>query len=323
VSGLLERTAYAPAPIGPDGIRTDPFALVNRHGATLRGVVHRPPGRRGPGPVVILLPGLGMSRRHTVLPALYFLAAGVTVVRADLTNSVGWSDGEMADFTLSRACDDLDDLAVWSALRLAAAPLAVVAASATGRAAFRVAARAPRLVDFVGTVGAVVDVRASLSDIQGADLVGGWTAGAVGDGGHGMLFGHNVRLAGLRSLVEDNWCSLESTRADLARATGTRFLDVHGEHDPYVPVADVRAAFATAGDAAVHVLAGAGHELDLTATRAALDRLVRAHAVRCGRPAPPGPGPRSDELSALNRVERLIRAWWAETVRPPAGTVAR
>ena len=323
MSGLLDRTAYAPAPIGAYGMRTEPFAIINRYGDTIRGVVHRSPRRRGPGPVAILLPGLGMSRRHTVLPALHFLAAGVTVVRADLTNSVGWSDGEMADFTLSRACDDLGDLAAWAALRMEAAPLAVIAASATGRAAFRAAARSPRLVDFVGTVGTVVDVRASLTDIQGADVVGQWSAGGFGDAEHGVLFGHKVRLAGIRTLLDDDWCSLEATRADLAEATGTRFLDLHGEHDPYARVADVRVAFAAAKDAAVEVLPDSGHELDLTATRAALERLVAAHALRCGRPAPTGRGPRSDELSTQNRVERVVDAWWAETVGIPVGPVAR
>lgn len=322
MTGPVEPLGYAPAPPGPYETRTEPFAVLNRHGDTLRGVVHRDSRRRGPGPVVILLPGLGMSRRHTVLPAAHFLAAGVTVVRADLTNSVGWSDGEMADFTLSRACDDLGDLAVWSALRLEAAPLAVVAASATGRAAFRAAARVPGLIDFVGTVGTVVDVRASLGDIQGTDLVSRWSAGGFGDSEYGVLFGHKVRLSGLRSLVEDDWCSLASTRAELAAATGTRFLDVHGEHDPYVPVADVRAAFTAAWDATVEVLPDAGHELDLGATRAAVDLLVRAHAVRCGRSLPPGPGPRSGELAALNRAERQVGAWWAG-VRPPVPAVVR
>ncbi|MDX3225020.1 hypothetical protein [Streptomyces sp. ME19-01-6] len=314
--------------LGPFGSVTEPFSLVNRHGATIRGALSRlgsdkRGGRCGDAPVAVVVAGLGRTRRWTLLPGLQLLANGFTVVRFDLTNSVGLSDGDILDFTLTRACEDLCDVAHWARERYGTDRITGLAASVTGRAALRAAALDPGLFRLVGTLCGVVDARATLTAIlQGTDLVGQLHAGTLRDlQGVGTLFGHEIRLRGVESLVSDDWAGIHSTVRDLRTARHTRFLDFHGKRDPWIRTADVRAVFRSVPHAQTFVIDEAGHELNRRQTRFALSQLIQEHWAttdlrEAGSRKPGGdspsvpPVPTVEELSAQRRTEEALDQWW-------------
>jgi Acyl transferase len=328
--------------LGPFGSVTEPFSLVNRHGATLRGTVSRTTDpERGdrygdtPSPVAVVVAGLGRTRRWTLLPGLHLLANGFTVIRFDLTNSVGLSDGEILDFTLSRACDDLRDVAHWACERFGAERITGLAASVTGRAALRAAALDPGLFRLVGTLCGVVDARATLTAIlSGTDLVGQLHAGMLRDLDEvGRLFGHDIRLRGVESLVSDDWEGIRGTVRDLRTARHTRFLDFHGALDPWIRTADVRAVFRAVPHARTCIIDDAGHELNRRQTRFALGKLIQAHwatEVRSGRgrkpsgQVPPVPRlPTAEALSHQRRTEQALDRWWQTQTPLTVGTGRR
>lgn len=335
---------------GPFDSVTEPFTVRNRHGATVRGTLSRPARRAdgggadgstdsgddgrsgsragtGPPPVAVVVAGLGRPRLWTALPGLHLLANGFTVVRFDLTNSVGVSDGDILDFTLTRACEDLCDVARWARDRCGTERVTAVTASITGRAALRAAALEPDLFALVGTLCGVVDVRATLTALlSGRDLVGQLHRGdASGLDGVGTLFGHDIRLRGVEGLVRDDWAGTAGTVRDLRTASRTRFVDFHAGGDPWIRRTDVRAVYDSVPHARTFFLPDAGHELNPAQTRRALAVLLRAHRALSGpppggRPRPPLRTPTTAQVSAQRRAEKALDRWWLARQRPGPGS---
>ncbi|WP_070194835.1 hypothetical protein [Streptomyces oceani] len=320
---------------GPFASTTEPFSLLNRHGATLRGTVSRTrrgdyPGGDGAPQVVVVVAGLGRTRQWTVLSGLQLLLNGFTVIRFDLTNSVGLSDGDILDFTLTRACEDLCDVALWARSRFASERVSALAASVTGRAALRAAALHPDLFRLVGTLCGVVDTRATLTALlRGTDLVAQFRDGTLHDtDGVRTLFGHEIRLDGVGSLVLDDWAGISGTIHDLRSADSTRFLGFHGERDAWICATDVRTVFQSVPHARSCVLDEAGHELNHAQTRQVLGELIRVHWAISGRttrdaatgkPRVAPWEPTVEQLSAQRRMEKKLDRWWRAQLPAPVG----
>jgi Acyl transferase len=252
---------------------------------------------------------MGMPLRQTLRPAAHLLVNGFTVIRFDPTNSVGLSDGDIADFTLTGLLDDLRLVASWAADAFAVSGIGVFAVSLSGRAALRAAAAEAGLLRIVGSVACVADVRATLNAVtDGGDHLMHWCAGELLDReSTGTVSGHLVRARGLDSLISDNWIVARSAAMDLAAAPATRFVNVHGVRDPVVAAARVLTTFAAARDSRVVLLPGAGHDFLPAQMRDALSVLVpeyRATLQGSGTgPDLPAHEPTIADLAACRQAE--------------------
>jgi predicted alpha/beta-hydrolase family hydrolase len=311
-SGLTSGTAPAvrldaDAMAGPGGITTAPFVLRNAAGLRIRGWVQTPPQAGPRTPVVVMAAGLGVTMQRMLLPALLLLTRGYRVVRYDPTNAAGHGDGGFPDGCLTGVKTDLVEVLGWAREQFGAAGTGAFAASLTGRAALRAAAENPGLVDLLGTIACVTDVRATIRAVTGVDRLAQWESGAVTDrDATTEVFGDVLRWNGYANILEDGWDGLASTRADLARAPGTRFVAVQGENDPWVSTADAVAAFEAADDARLVVMNAGVHELNFVTARVAVGAVADELAARLPAPGEPLPEAQFDEFVALGKVERRL-----------------
>jgi hypothetical protein len=226
--------------------------------------------------VIVAVGGMGMPLRQTLRPAAHLLVNGFTVIRFDPPHSAGLSDGDIADFTLTGLFEDLCRVASWAAETFAVPGIGVFAVSLSARAALRASAAGAGLLRIVGSVACVADVRATLEAVtEGGDPLARWYSGqALDQESTGTVFGRLVRVRGLESLISDNWLPARSAAGDLAAASATRFVNVHGLRDPIVASAGVLTTFAAARDSRVVLLPGAGHDLLPAEMRGAMSVLV-------------------------------------------------
>ncbi len=310
-----------------DGVRLlgttlEPFAVAGRHCGVLRGIVHRRPE---PSPVVVLTAGLGMPMRRMMLPALFLTANGFTVVRFDPRNSVGVSDGDIADFTLPGLADDLIDVSEWAAGHLGVERVSTFTASLTGRASLRAAATRPGLFSVVATVACVVAVQRTLACVKGEDLVAAWREGRLTDpDALDDLLEHRIKLNAVRTIVEDGWADLAATRADVLAAAEVDFLDLYGDRDPWVAEGETREVFATAPNTTLIVLGDAVHELNFASARTAMVRLVRHLSPRLlGRDvaAEDVVIPSFGDFTECNKADRQLTAGLASLTPAPTPDV--
>lgn len=250
-----------------------------------------------------------MPLRQTLRPAAHLVANGFTVVRFDPTNSAGVSDGNIADFTLTGLFDDLRRVASWAIGAFAVPTIGVFAISLSARAALRAAAAEGGLLRVVGSVACVADVRATLDAVtHGRDPLQRWHAGELPDlESTGVVFGRLIRVRGLESLIYDGWATARSAAEDLAAASATRFVNVHGVRDPVAAAGHVLTAFAAARDSRVVLLPTAGHDLVPAQMRCALSVLIPEYqATLRGRAADvdlPAREPTSADLAACRQAE--------------------
>ncbi|MDS1269233.1 hypothetical protein RIF23_02860 [Lipingzhangella sp. LS1_29] len=261
------------------GARTSAFAVANADGATIRGAVHRP--IRGPGgggdtipvdAVILAVPGLGAPLRSTLKPALHLIANGFTVVRFDPTNAVGHSDGTIREFTPQGLVQDLHAVSCWAREQFPGCQLAYLGSSISGRAALRAAAQAGSGVAMVGTLGCVVDMRATLTALRGGrDAVVDLRHSRLPD--QVTLLGHTISTDCAPAVVAEDWLSVESTVID-AQA-GPYWHNVQGGADPWVSLEDARTVARRVGTAVLTEISGAGHTFSGADRVVALETLVR------------------------------------------------
>lgn len=295
-----------------------PFELVNRRGETVRGVYQRGDGGAdGERPLVVMSTAFGQTFRKYLSAAAFFSRNGWDVVRYDITNHPGVSDGNPVDMRLTWMCEDLMDVVDACAATGEWPTVAVFAASLGARVALRATAEDPR-VRALATVACVVDVRATMIAANGIDWCQVWLdsdrtqVDAVRDAVGGPMSARYVI-----DMLEHGWDDLAGTRADLERIR-VPVLDVAGGRDEWVALDDVRRVFGSRDGVDLVVIDDAVHELAIGDARVAMAAIVSWF----GRVLGTGPAAESDviepELGALarqNRAERRIEKAW-ETHSP-------
>jgi pimeloyl-ACP methyl ester carboxylesterase len=225
-----------------------------------------------------VVPPFGKTMRDMFVPAMFLTGNGFSTCRFDYVDHVGASDGEILDFTLSSALEDLE--AVIGAVRRRAgrASVGLLSFSLGSRVAFRALRRRRDVACVVSLVG-VVNVRETLRRILGRDLVGdqlrdGFVAGDYDVLDYlvngGRFFGDAVRAG---------WHSLDSTREDLA-ACAAPVVHISADDDAWVDMGEIEGVAATRGapHGDVLVVRGASHRLEAnpSATRVMLATAVRS-----------------------------------------------
>jgi SAM-dependent methyltransferase/dienelactone hydrolase len=190
-------------------------------------------------PFVVMAPKYGETKKNNLQLAYYLAMNGVNVLRFDHTNHVGESEGEMNQFTLPGAVQDI--LAAFDYLEQihGAKRAGLVANSLSCRMAVRVAAVDPRVAYLINLVG-VVNVQRTLTIVYQEDVVAHHLAGKRW--GINDVLGFDIDFERfLGALVASGLHTLEGTCADLEQiAVPVAFLAA--QNDAWVDPEDVKQA---------------------------------------------------------------------------------
>jgi pimeloyl-ACP methyl ester carboxylesterase len=194
-------------------------------------------GQRG---VVVLPSGYERRIHHYAVLSDVLVRHGYRTIRFDLTNHVGLSDGEVADLTMSSIATDLSAVIAHARDQTDDERLYVVAPSLTARAAFRALSR-DCAVDGLLALMPVVDVRYTIAQAAGTDLIGRWEAGELEDALYARVSKSDVGRRFPEDAVAADWGGLDQTKRELAAVT-CPVVAIVAERDDWVRAEDVEVA---------------------------------------------------------------------------------
>lgn len=199
----------------------------------------------------ILAPAFGVTRLDLLSVSYALLCNGFEVVRFDLTNHVGDSDGQIVDFTMGQMAADIR--AVVGAEQPDAS---LVAISLSGRAALRALDRTRLKGLFL--LSPVVNTRHTLFAVSGEDLIGKFLAGTLGE--TATILGFEVKRAFCQECLESQFADLGSTITDANRVQTPTWL-ITGSADRWVNFDEVVTVAAAAPSLQVVSVTGANHQM--------------------------------------------------------------
>ena len=219
------------------------FSFPNRRGERLAGVLHGDPA----GVAVICCHGMLSTKdgpKHVMLAA-ELERAGIACLRFDFAGR-GASEGRLEDLSFSAQVDDLE-AAVELLVARGAERLGLFGSSMGGAVALLTAARDERVVA-IATLAAIGHAAAAIERNP--------TAMAAFQE-RGYLDTVEGRLS--RKLWDD---ACEHDILAAVRVLHAPLLVIHGENDDVVPVSDAHDIAATARNASLEIVSGAGHRFD-------------------------------------------------------------
>lgn len=255
------------------------FETQNSSGDTIRCLLEGP-DTGDPAPLVIVAPSYALSMRHFGPLSLFLTLNGFRSLRFDYTNHVGISAGEVYDYKLSTAADDLssvlDSLGDWGMQ----GPVAVISVSMGARIAFRALRDRPQIASLVSLVG-VVNLQDTLYSVVGEDVVAEGLSGSIPHARE--VLGYHVGGQIVMDAIEHNLHSLESTKADVAQCNFP-ITHVFAEDDAWTRLHEAEQVFGEDSGAAaprqMYILPEASHKLEYNpvAARTAFSLAVAAVA---------------------------------------------
>lgn len=246
-----------PSHVQAGQIRTDFIRFPSRKGLAIAACLDHRGDLRG-APWVVIAPKYGETKKNSLQLAYYLAANAVNVLRFDLTDHVGESEGDMTRFTLPGAVEDILGAMDYLAREQGVASAGLVANSLSARMAVRAAATDTRFAYLVSLVG-VVNVRRTLQIVYQEDVVANYLAGhrrGIND-----VLGFDIDFENfLGALVESGLHTLEGAGEDLARIAAPVSF-VSAAKDAWVDPEDVRVVVARAPRGECRVVRDAMHEV--------------------------------------------------------------
>ena len=157
-------------------VRTDFVTYQNRAGLRIAACLDHTGGEMRSRPWVLMAPKYGETKKSTLHLAYYLAANGMNVLRFDLTNHVGESEGSMLNFTMPGAVGDIVAGLDYLEASFGATPVTAVANSLSARCMLRVAVDDSRIKKLICVAG-VVNLAATMHEIYKEDIFGKFQTG--------------------------------------------------------------------------------------------------------------------------------------------------
>jgi alpha-beta hydrolase superfamily lysophospholipase len=256
----------------------EPLTLVSASGLKIAATIETPTPAASASTVVVIVPSYARTMRQQFLIAWYLLRHGFRVVRYDNTRHVGVSDGDILDFTLESAIEDLNAVVTCVRNRLQPPEIAVVASSLGFRVALRALSDLQHVALLVGLVG-VVNVRRTLEQAIGIDFVRRYNENSLERDLQHSVSGHVVNVFPfISAIVRNDLDTLASTIADLGRCSFP-VVQIASEDDAWISLDEVNQALTGAGGARenrLYYLPGVRHDLSRNpaATALAMQKMI-------------------------------------------------
>ena len=157
-------------------IQSEFVTFTNRAGLQLAACLDHIGGDLNSRSWVVIVPKYGETKKNS-LPTAYYLAAnGVNVLRFDMSNHVGESQGNMPLFTIPGVVDDIRAAFDYLEQVHGVKQAGLLANSLSARMAIRAAALDPRVGYLISLVG-VVHVQRTLTIVYQEDVVANFVGG--------------------------------------------------------------------------------------------------------------------------------------------------
>jgi pimeloyl-ACP methyl ester carboxylesterase len=269
--------------------------------------------------LVVMPPGYERRMHHYAVFAAYLARHGFDVLRFDLSNHLGFSDGEVVNFTLSSAADDIATAIAHANEISAGLPICVVGTSLAARAAIRavLTVQDDSPSQALVMILPVVDVEHTTTEAIGRNVIDEWRRGLVTDPDLvGRVINQDVAWAFVQDAHKQNLAELESTCEELAELECDA-LALAAAEDSWVRVPDVERAFDQSGRylREIVVLEAASHDLSTNAPvlRLLMEEIISWLWTRCEHAGASISHLDFQEVVALINQER---SWKAEKYQP-------
>ncbi len=287
-------------------IRSEFVSFTNRGGLKLAACIDFRGERPEERPWVVVVPKYGETKKNNLQTAYYLAANNINVLRFDLSNHVGESEGQMPLFTIPGVVDDimaaLDYLEQARGVKCAG----LLANSLSARMAIRATSLDARIGYLVSLVG-VVHVQRTLTIVYQEDVVANYLAGkrwGVND-----VLGFDIDFEHfLGELVASGLHSLQGTCDDLDKI-GVPVAFLSAQKDAWVDLEDVKQVATHARHGEFRQIRDAMHEV--RENPEAAERAFREMVALCvswarGQPVPPEQIIVPDKRAYLkqNKIER-------------------
>lgn len=205
-------------------------------GGQIVGVLARPEGP--PRATVVLAPGYEREIYHYSALSQVLVDHGYATLRFDLRNHLGLSDGGVADFGMASIAADIAAALRYAASACEVERCALIAASLSARGAIRALSGDAEASMLLGLIP-VVDVRYSLAQMMGEDLLAKWEAGEIAEPAEMYCLGRQqIKAIAGRDILDQEWGGVRQATEEVARIDCPVFA-IAAEEDEWVAAADV------------------------------------------------------------------------------------
>ena len=252
---------------------------------------------------VILAPRYGETKKNSLQLSYTLVANGFKVLRFDQTNHIGESEGEMHQFTLSGASDDILAAVHYVDNFCEPAEISLVSLSLSCRSGFRAAAQDSRISRMINVVG-MVDMDRTLQAIYKRDFFGELTVGC--DWRMVDILGFEIDGKNFHDdLLESDMKSLSGTLVDAEKVT-IPVLHLSAENDRWVHPEDVEHVLSKCSQGQLLQVPAVGHEINenTQALQFAFQQVILFCSEGLGLSAEAIQEPDKKTLIAQNKVER-------------------
>lgn len=256
------------------------------------------------GRTIVLAPRYGETKKNNLKLAYTLAANGFKVLRYDQTDHIGESDGEMTQFTLSGATQNILSAVDFAAEQDPKAEIILITLSLSCRCGIRACAIDDRITRFVSVVG-MVDMNATLKAIYRRDYFSELAEGAewrlvdiLGFEIDGRHFHDDMVTAKLKTVDE--------TIADASKIK-IPVLHFYASEDKWVLRSDVDSVMHACKQGQVIELAEVGHEINenKNALREVTEKIIGF--CQLGLSKNPVPRlPAKENIISQNRIEREL-----------------
>jgi len=218
-------------------IITEFIKLKNHEGKKIIACYDHKKESKYPANFIVIPPSYGESKLDS-LSLSYFLAENYFhVFRYDGTHHVGESDGEIFDFTLLKAEEDLVSVLDFIQKRFGIEKFGLLAKSLAGRVTVRLATK-DRRIKCVVCIGGIVDLQKTLKNIYQEDLVDVVIKRKYIDWKFADILGFEISRNFLESAIRNNLHNFGGTIEDF-RKISIPFTYLLAEKDVWVDKEDV------------------------------------------------------------------------------------
>jgi SAM-dependent methyltransferase/pimeloyl-ACP methyl ester carboxylesterase len=241
-----------------DRIQSELVSYPSRGRGRIVAFIDRAADAAADRPWVVMAPKYGETKKNNLKLAYLLAANGVNVLRFDLTNHVGESDGRMEDFTMPGAVEDLISSLDYLDREHGVSESVVVSSSLSSRCAIRAAVLDRRITKLVCIVG-VVNLHATLREVYREDIFGTFLDGRRW--GLTDILGFDINgVTFLSTAVEAKLHDLDGTIEDVARLR-VPLVYFCAERDTWVSYDEVQRVFAGRPQCTLVPIKGAMHEV--------------------------------------------------------------
>ena len=222
-------------------IKTDIISFLNKKGRKIVACYDYSSDTTRTEPVILIPPAYGDTKRDGLFLAYYLVANGFRVLRTDSTDSIGESDGEMLNYSMVTAKEDIEASVDYIEKEFDQSKVCVISTSLAVRQAIKASREDKRIFFVIGLVG-VVDLQKTLHKIYGEDVIEKLSKGESLDSEIVNTFGFDMSVEGLRSAILGQMHTIKTTQDDLKESKVPTIL-YFSEKDPWVQYDDIDISF--------------------------------------------------------------------------------